>query len=298
MLVTGGNHDHGLIAGGSTRGCSRRPSGFLGLSEPVEPGAGRPARDAHRRARRPGPAAARLPGRVAARRRLRHPRPLPRPALDDADVRAARGGRDGALGRAPARARRPARRLRGRARAALRVPAPAHAALRPRGGERGRGRVRARLGRARGGGAAQPSRARRRARRRLPRRGGAHQHAGARAGRPRPVGQRPAPRRPARDARGAPPARRRRALRALRPHPPLRPVAAGRRGGVDDAGGLAAAQHGLVGLPAALPLRRAERVAVLARARRWSWTATGRRGCVRLLGDRSHAELGRALEPA
>ena len=59
-----------------------------------------------------------------------------------------------------------------------------------------------------------------------------------------------------------------RAARAVRPHPPLRPVAARRPGGVDDAGRRAAGQHRLVGLPAALPLRRAERARPTGRAPR------------------------------
>ena len=68
----------------------------------------RPARRDAGRARRARPRVGRLPRRLAARRRLRDPRPLLRPAHHRADLRAPGDGRDGALGREPAR--RPARR--------------------------------------------------------------------------------------------------------------------------------------------------------------------------------------------
>ncbi len=87
----GGNHDHGLVAGWIDGRLETEPSGFLG------------ARAAHRAARRrarwrrrsptpPRPARRqrRLPGRVAARRRVRHPRPLLRPARHRPDLRAPR----------------------------------------------------------------------------------------------------------------------------------------------------------------------------------------------------------------
>ena len=92
-------------------------------------------------ARRPDRAALRVPGHLAARRRLRHPRPLPRPPPDRADTRAARGrgGRAGArdpLRPAPdplgaAGRARPAPRRRVRARPDPGVRAP----LRPRAGD-------------------------------------------------------------------------------------------------------------------------------------------------------------------
>ena len=58
-----------------------------------------------------------------------------------------------------------------------------------------------------------------------------------------------------------------RAVGAVGPLAPRRPVAPRRPLGVDDPGRHAAAQHGQLGLPAALPLRRAEPVALLARHR-------------------------------
>ena len=44
MLLLAGNHDHGLVAGWIDARLQAEPSGFLGLSEPIEPDAGRPAR--------------------------------------------------------------------------------------------------------------------------------------------------------------------------------------------------------------------------------------------------------------
>ena len=67
LLVLAGNHDHGLVAGWIDARLQSEPSGFLGLSEPVEPAARRPARGAAGRAGRAGPAADRVSGRVAAR---------------------------------------------------------------------------------------------------------------------------------------------------------------------------------------------------------------------------------------
>ena len=70
----------------------------------------------------------RLPRCLAARRRLRHPRPLPRRALRDPDARGAGRARDGADGRRRAAAG-VARRLRGGARAGLRLDPGERAAL-------------------------------------------------------------------------------------------------------------------------------------------------------------------------
>ena len=97
--MLGGNHDHGLVAR-----LDRRPPAGGAVGVPRAGGADRPGRGraAGRppgRARAAGPLLARLPGRLAARRRLRHPRALLRPPHHRADVRAARRRRDGALGR-------------------------------------------------------------------------------------------------------------------------------------------------------------------------------------------------------
>ena len=69
---------------------------------------------------------------------------------------------------------------------------------------------------------------------------------------------------PERLHRDAAPARRSRAARDLRPLAPFRAVAGRRPRGVDHARRRPAAQHGLVGLPAALPDRRGGHVALLA----------------------------------
>ena len=42
LLVLAGNHDHGLVAGWIDARLQSEPSGFLGLSEPVEPAAAGP----------------------------------------------------------------------------------------------------------------------------------------------------------------------------------------------------------------------------------------------------------------
>ena len=105
LLMLAGNHDHGLVAGWIDARRQTERSGFLGLSEPVDPAEAGPLGGAARGARRARAPAPRLPRRVAARRRVRAARPLRRPALDGADVRAARRRRDGALGRAAARGR-------------------------------------------------------------------------------------------------------------------------------------------------------------------------------------------------
>ena len=78
------------------------------------------------------------------------------------------------------------------------------------------------------------------------------------------TGRRAAARLPARLRRGRAPARRARAARGVGALAPLRPVAGRRPDGVDDARRRAHAQHRLVGLPAALPHARAERLALLA----------------------------------
>ena len=96
---------------------------------------------------------------------------------------------------------------------------------------------------------------------------GRHQRDRARPDRPRPLRPGAAPRRPARHAGGAAAPRRHRAVRPLGPHAPRRPVAARRPLGVDDGGRHAADQQRQLDLPAALPLRRAEPLALLARHR-------------------------------
>ena len=93
--------------------------------------------------------------------------------------------------------------------------------------------------------------------------------AGAQPRRARPAGGQPlteraAPRLPARDQRDDPAAGHPRRLRHLGPLAPLRPVARGRRRGMDRADGRADRQHRLVGLPAALHRPDAERFPVLA----------------------------------
>ena len=255
------------------RGCSRSRRASSACRRPSSRLAAGPLAQRIERAGRAGAAAARLSRRLAARRRVRHARPLRRPALDGADVRAARRRGDGALGRAAARAGRDPRRLRGRARADLRVPAPAHAALGPRRRQRRRGRVGARLGRDGGRRARAPARAHRRARRRLRRRGGGAQRARARPDRPRVVGRRAAPRRAARHPRGAAPARHPRAARDLRAHAPLRARgrATIRRNGAGEAGSRIVntgswiyQPHFLSGTPNASPY--------------WPGTAVARRG--------------------
>ena len=67
-----------------------------------------------------------------------------------------------------------------------------------------------------------------------------------------------------RGPRGSATARHHGAARALRAHAPLGPVAARRSGRVGDGGRIADPEHGLLGLPAALPLRHPERLALLA----------------------------------
>ena len=190
----------GWSRAGSTRRLQTEPSGFLGLSEPVAPADGRAAR------RRGWPT-------LAGPARCRSPTPAsgcattstPSTATTSTCTRRCR--RSSAS--PPARWRAGSSQLpEPGARpddyeAALAplyaVPAPAHPALRPRGGQRRRGRVGARVGRARGGRAARSTRS-------APPllgtgyvgRGRGAQRARPRAGRPRPLRRRAAPRRPAR----------------------------------------------------------------------------------------------------
>ena len=116
-----GNHDHALVAPWlERRATGGEPS--LGLEQRDRPDGLRAGGHARRLARR-RPHDARLPGPLAARRRLRDARPLPRPPRHRADVRAPGRGRDGPRGGADADRRRLARGLRGGARAAVRVAA-------------------------------------------------------------------------------------------------------------------------------------------------------------------------------
>ena len=81
------------------------------------------------------------------------------------------------------------------------------------------------------------------------------------------------------------------ALRHLGPLAPLRPVARGRRRGVDRADGRADRQHGLVGLPAALPRPDAQRLAVLAGDRGDRGRRRARRGSCGCSGTAGHEVL-------
>ena len=243
LLVTAGNHDHGLVAGWIDGRLMIEPSGFLGLEQRIEPREAGVLAARARRACRARARAGRLPGRLAARRRLRDPRPLLRPARHDPDVRAAGRRRDGALGGVAARRAGDAGRLRGRAVAALRVDARAHPAVRARDGQRGRAARRRAPGWRSAAAVAGCGRA--------PSRCGAGfavavaainrlgigpverdlSGAGLRRGYLRGL------------RRDAAAARRAGAARDLRPLAPLRPVAGRRPRGVDDARRRAAAQH-------------------------------------------------------
>ena len=234
LVLTAGNHDHGLVAGWIDGRLMTEPSGFLGLEERIDPQDCRAARRDDGRAGGAHAAVARLPRAVAARRRVRAARPLLRRAHHGADLRAPRGGRDGALDRAPAGAGRDAGRLRGRARPDLRVDARAHAALRPRGDVGGRTRLRPHLHRAHRRGAPPPSVPHGRLRRRLPGRGDGRQRGRHRPAAAQPLRRRPAPRLPARDLRGGAPPRHRRAPCDLGPLAPRRPVAGRRSERVGD----------------------------------------------------------------
>ena len=109
LLLLAGNHDHGIAAGWiDARLQTRAAQASSGLEQRFAPAAAGPLARRLAEAALPRRAAARLPRRLAARRRLRDARPLRRPARHRADVRAPRGGRDGALRRqAPRPARRP-----------------------------------------------------------------------------------------------------------------------------------------------------------------------------------------------
>ena len=136
VVLVPGNHDHALAEPWLARlrlAGERLPARRSGRSTPGDGAAGRIAEwmpDVR--------ADARLPGAAAARRRLRHPRPLPRPASDHAAARVDRGVRDGAdhearprraLGRGlrdhPGAAVRLLRRARRRAPRRLRSPGAA-----------------------------------------------------------------------------------------------------------------------------------------------------------------------------
>ena len=137
LVIVPGNHDHHLIEPWLDR------RALDGADRPRPRADGRAGRAGVRsagRARRSDRTALRLPRHLAARGRLRHPRPLPRPPPHRADARAARGrcdragardplprpGSAGAAGRArPA----PRRRVRARPDPGLRAP------LRPRPGD-------------------------------------------------------------------------------------------------------------------------------------------------------------------
>ena len=97
VVLVPGNHDHALAT--PWLDAPPRP---LGSETRVRPATASPvARRGRRlaRARAARRSTRRLSRRVAARRRLRHPRPLPRPARHRPDVRAPRRGRDAAHGR-------------------------------------------------------------------------------------------------------------------------------------------------------------------------------------------------------
>ena len=294
LLVLAGNHDHGLVAGWIDARLQSEPSGFLGLSEPVEPERGR-ARSPTRLAELARPARLRLayPGVWLRDDVYAHPRPLRRPALDGADVRAARRRRDGALGRAAARATARGRTTtRRRSRRSTRSCTSSRSAPTTRRSARAPARRRAPGWRWRGrGGRAIPS-ARPRWARATSAAVARRQRARARPGRPRPVRRRAAPRRPARDPRGAAAARRHGAARDLRPHAPLRPVAAAttrrsgarpRARGCYNTGSWVYQPHFLSERPNAL--------ALLAGHRRRSSRTAGPPRLIRLLGDRGHPEL-------
>ena len=151
--MLGGNHDHGLVAGWIDAPCCT--TGRLPRARAAHRARARarsPPRSPSARAR----AGCRWPIRACGcARTSTPPRPLRRPPRHGADVPALAAARWRADG-ADARRYRAPGRLRGGARAAVRVDARAHAALRPRGGERRGGRVGAGLGGdgGRGGGAA------------------------------------------------------------------------------------------------------------------------------------------------
>ena len=190
VLMLAGNHDHGLVAGWIDARLQSEPSGFLGLSEPVEPAAA-------------GRLAQRLEELVApARLALAYPGAWLRE-----DVYALHGHYVDLHSTVPTFERLAAGAM---ARWVVRLPeqgarpddyeaalAPIYAFLHQltqrsdhAAGQRRRGRVGARVGRDGGGGACAPPAAVRGARHRLRRGGGGAQRARARPGRPRPVGAR------------------------------------------------------------------------------------------------------------
>ena len=283
----------GWSRAGSTAAC--RPSRRASSASSSASRPRRPARSPRGSPSAPRPPAlhVRLPRHVAARRRLRDPRPLLRPPRDGADLRAPRRRRDGALASSTC----PSDGATADDYEAVLAPLYAWMHALDQRSENGamtarRRRLGARLGRAGGRGAAPPPDPRRRARRRLRDRGRRLNAIGL-----GPLDRdlsRPgaAPRRPARHARGAAAPRRQRAVRALGPLAPLRPVAARRPRGVDDARAARASStparwvyqpHFLTPEPNRSPYWPGTAVA-------WSRT-TGRRELVRLLGDRGHEEL-------
>ena len=92
LLMLAGNHDHGLVAGWIDGRLLTEPPGFLGLEQRIAPRDAGPLAAALAERAAPARVRARLSRRLAARRRVRDPRPLRRPAHDRADVRAP-GGR-------------------------------------------------------------------------------------------------------------------------------------------------------------------------------------------------------------
>ena len=270
------------------------PAGFLGLEQRFEPP--RPARSprALAEAARPAPAAARLPRPLAARRRLRASTATT-PTLH-ATVPTFERLAAGAMARWIVAAARGRARRRTTTRPCSRRCTPgctrSRSAPTTRRVARAAARRRAPGSRSTGEAAAHPLRAR--ARRRLPRaRCARSTRAGLGPLRARPVTA-PALRRGylhgiARGARGASDLGAPHVIwghsHRSGPWPRRRPR------GVDDARRRADPQHRLVGLPAALPHARAERLALLAGHRRARRATTGPPRLVRLLGDRGHDEL-------
>ena len=263
-----GNHDHGLVAGWIDGRLLTEPSGFLGLEQRIEPRDAGPLAAALAERAAPARVRARLSRRLAARRRVRDPRPLLRPAHDRADVRAPGRRRDGALGRPDARRRR--------------TPDDYEAALAPLYAWMHALTQRTERTRCVSAGAGASARA-------WVAMGGRGHGAGARSAR-RLLGGGFRAAVAAINALGLGPVepdltgpglrrgylrgirevlRRlgvRRAARGLGPLAPLGSLAARRSRRVDHARGRTDPQHRLVGLPAALPHRRTERVARTGRA--------------------------------
>ena len=232
LLVLAGNHDHGLVAGWIDARLQSEPSGFLGLSEPVEPSAAGPLAERLADLARPARMTLAYPGawlrddvfalhghyvdlhstvptfeRLAAGAMARWVVRLPESGARPDDYEAALAPLYALLHQLTQRSDHAA------------VSAGAGASARAWVAMAGRGRARHPV-RA----AALGDRVRERRRR--------DQRARARAGRPRPVGRRAAARRAARDPRGAAAAGDLRPARAVRAHAPRRPVAGRRRVGV------------------------------------------------------------------